>query len=96
MNSDDPISCTNGTFAPAHSIFCHSCPIGSHCPSEKLPYHLPCANGSYSVVKNATRCLECMPGFKCPNPAEEPVECQNGTYSKAGATHCIVCPSGHK
>ena len=96
MNSEDPIPCSNGTFAPAGSTYCHSCPIGSQCPSEKLSFHLPCANGSFSVVKNATICTECPAGSKCPNPAVGPVECENGTYSKAGATHCIECPSGHR
>ena len=96
MNSEDPIPCASGSFSPARSTYCHSCPIGSQCPSEKLPYHLPCANGSFSVVENATSCGECPAGSKCPNPAVGPVECGNGTYSKAGATHCIECPSGHR
>ena len=96
VNSEDPIPCSNGSFAPAGSTYCHSCPIGSQCPSEKLSFHLPCANGSFSVVENATICTECPSGSKCPNPAVGPVECENGTYSKAGATHCIECPSGYR
>ena len=96
VNSEDPIPCSNGSFAPAGSTYCHSCPIGSQCPSEKLSSHLPCANGSFSVVENATICTECPAGSKCPNPAVGPVECENGTYSKAGATHCIECPSGFR
>ena len=96
MNSEDPIPCRKGSFAPAKSTYCHACPIGSQCPSEKLSFHLPCANGSFSVVENATSCTECPAGSKCPNAAVGPVECENGTYSKAGATHCVECPSGHR
>lgn len=96
VNSEDPIPCRNGSFAPARSTYCHPCPIGSHCPSEKLSFHLPCANGSFSVTENSTICTECPAGSKCPNPALGPVECENGTYSKSGATHCIECPSGHR
>ena len=96
VKTDDPIPCGNGSFAPEGSTYCHGCPIGSQCPSAKLAYHQLCANGSYSLVVNATSCLECPPGFKCPNPNVEPVECENGTYSKAGATHCVICPGGHR
>lgn len=96
VKADDPIPCGNGSFAPEGSTYCHGCPIGSQCPSAKLAYHQLCANGSYSLVVNATSCLECPPGFKCPNPNVEPVECENGTYSKAGATHCVICPGGHR
>lgn len=95
VNSEDPIPCRNGTFAPARSTYCHPCPIGSHCPSEKLSFHLPCTNGSFSVAENSTICTECPAGSKCPNPALGPVECEDGMYSKSGATHCIECPSGH-
>ena len=96
VKSDAPLPCGNGSFAPAGSTYCHACPVGSQCPSAKLAYHQLCANGSYSVVENATSCSECPAGSKCPDPVVGPVECANGTYSKAGATHCIECPGGHR
>ena len=96
VKSADPLPCGNGSFAPVGSTYCHGCPVGSQCPSAKLAYHQLCSNGSFSVVENATSCSECPAGSKCPNPAVGPVECENGTYSKAGATHCIECPGGHR
>ena len=88
--------CQSGNFAPAGSTHCQACPVGSECRSAKLGSHVPCSNGSYSLAENSTSCSECPAGSKCPDGAAAPVECENGSYSNAGATQCIECPAGHR
>ena len=44
----------------------------------------------------AESCFACPAGYKCPNNAHvEPVACDEGTYSAAGATDCINVPQGY-
>ena len=38
--------------------------------------------------------MECPEGYECPAGSDNPVICQAGTFSKAGATICTKCDPG--
>ena len=94
----NPVECSAGTYAPAGSIKCLSCPKGAHCPSNGLPTYVLCANGTYSNLEGQRNCTLCDLGNRCPSVGmEAPEACPNGTYSDAaGARDCILCPEGHR
>ena len=49
-------------FRHTGSSGCSECPIGHHCPTEKLVYPIPCQVGKYQPQKTQTSCLECPEG----------------------------------
>ena len=97
-NSSYPVVCSAGSYAPAGSIKCQSCPKRAYCPTNGLSSYVLCANGTYSNSEGLRDCIPCDAGFKCPSVGMElPEECPNGTYSNAtGARYCVACPEGHR
>ena len=96
VKSADPVTCLPGSFAPAGSLECLECPLGSHCPSSALPTHTPCSPGSYANETSSTECSACPAGFVCQTPSQSPVMCENGTFSKGNAVNCSLCPAGFR
>ena len=54
-----------------------------------------CNPGTYSST-GATKCNNCIKGFKCPNSTiQSPIKCLSGTYSnETKSTECRECPAG--
>jgi hypothetical protein len=40
-------------------------------------------------------CLQCPPGYYCPDASKQPIRCRGGYYSAAGATSCTSCTDGN-
>lgn len=95
-NKTDVVPCQPGSYAPQGHMSCIPCPVASYCPTSKLPAHIPCSNVTTAVTQNKTSCDLCPPGYKCINAAQSPVPCDNGYYSKGGASECTICPAGHR
>ena len=35
-----------------------------------------------------------VPGYRCPNRAQDPIPCVDGTYNTAASDTCTECPAG--
>ena len=92
------VECLAGTYSPAGSDECTTCPKGAHCPTKTLETYILCANGTYSDTEGSSDCKLCDAGFRCPSVGmEAPLVCPNGTYSNTtGAVECILCPAGYR
>jgi len=47
-----------------------------------------CERGTYNVNFTSDRCFPCPAGFDCFYNNVQPKECDAGTYSALGSTHC--------
>jgi hypothetical protein len=71
----------------------HYCPMGSIDPQA-------CPPGKFSISTgniNASQCLECTPGFYCPNSSTIiPLHCPSGFYCPLGTSYFnLVCDEGY-
>lgn len=94
----DRVECLAGTYSPAGSTRCATCPKGAHCPTRTLEKYILCANGTYSDKEGSLNCKPCDAGFRCLSVGmDAPEVCPNGTYSNTtGALECILCPAGYR
>ena len=91
-----PVICLKGNYSPLGIKDCLACPLGAECPQDGLTSYRLCTNGSFATSVNQTSCQSCPAGYKCSNPTQEPMVCENGTYSRIGASQCTECPSGYR
>jgi hypothetical protein len=90
-----PMICPKGTYAPAGSSSCTSCPPGYFCPSTQEVIAYPCNNGTFATG-GAHICSVCDVGKQCPfTTLNVEQDCPIGTYSLGGQPECTPCPAGH-
>ena len=75
-----PVACPAGTYAVGNATRCETCPQGRYTGTN---------------VTGAARCELCPRGSRCPRPDEDPIPCQNGTFTGTeGAITCDACAPG--
>ena len=92
----NPSPCPTGTYSGQGQDVCTDCPPGFYCPSTNSSSPIPCQPGYYANETNSLICKVCDPGYSCFNSSENPVVCDNGTYSSGSCSACIQCPSGYR
>jgi hypothetical protein len=96
--------CPEGSLANEEKstcILCKSCPEGSRVVVECSGHGRNdrscefCTQGSYQDQPNQGACLDCPPGFFCPDAATRKSTCQKGTYCRGNSTLPSVVQAGY-
>ncbi|XP_071958738.1 uncharacterized protein [Antedon mediterranea] len=74
------------------------CPVGYYCPNG-TSYPLACLPGTYNPSIGQSECLECEPGYWCPENSTDyqDTPCPTGHYCPAGtpSSDQYPCPKGY-
>jgi hypothetical protein len=91
--------CLNGYTCPPNTPAATSsqCPINSYCVKGET---ISCPKGTYGStigLADVSECVQCQPGYICPNFNINKIQCRAGYYCPGGVssdTVTLPCPTG--
>ena len=99
QNAIQCFPCNRGTFADVQgSTTCTKCSIGKYSTTDGSAQCLACSSGSYTSMSGSSLCISCSAGKYSSAfggvSSEECIDCEQGSYSEAGASECSICVVG--